>query len=161
MKTDPQDPLARWAGNTLRQLPGRPAPAALRTAVLAEIQRRAERPWYQRPWLEWPLAAQIGSVGVLTGGALAGYFMGMPWIQGVVAGSGVAQEAAATYQTASAFGDAAGAIGRSGSRVLARVPTATWLALAAAAATVWLSMVGLGTAAWRVARAQHGELFAR
>lgn len=42
----------------LRDLPEVPAPATLVPRVLYQIQLRAERRWWRRPWAYWPLRAR-------------------------------------------------------------------------------------------------------
>ena len=55
------------AGRVLRQQPLRKAPAALETRVLAEIGRRARRPWWRQSIAGWP----AGGRAVLIGASLS------------------------------------------------------------------------------------------
>jgi hypothetical protein len=58
----------------LRRLPGPRAPQTLLPRVMNAVQALAERPWYTRAWVTWPLGWQVASVLALTaivaGGAL-------------------------------------------------------------------------------------------
>jgi hypothetical protein len=73
---DPEQQVDR----ALADLPPLTAPGTLLPRVLAAVQAWAERPWYERAWLTWPLGLQIGSAALLillvAGGALA-----MPFVQ--------------------------------------------------------------------------------
>lgn len=56
------DNLETWLDTQLRQLPDRPAPASLAPRVMTALAARARRPWYARPWLEWPRYARAMSL---------------------------------------------------------------------------------------------------
>lgn len=51
----------------LRSLPDRPAPRTLIPRVLTALHAQAVLPWYRRPWWNWPPAAQVLSLLVLSG----------------------------------------------------------------------------------------------
>ncbi len=55
-----EERLERFVHQTLRELPGRRAPRALEQRVLAEITRRAGLPWYRKDFAHWPVAARVG-----------------------------------------------------------------------------------------------------
>jgi hypothetical protein len=55
MTTDPSDPLK----DALRNLPLRPAPARLRSAVMARIRTEAAKPWWQLSTDRWPIWARL------------------------------------------------------------------------------------------------------
>lgn len=57
-----RDNLEAWLDAQLRQLPDRPAPASLAPRVMTALAARAHRPWYARPWLEWPRYARAMSL---------------------------------------------------------------------------------------------------
>ena len=58
----------------LRRLPAPRAPHTLLPRVMAAAQAWAERPWYTRAWVTWPLAWQVVSaaalVAIVAGGAV-------------------------------------------------------------------------------------------
>jgi hypothetical protein len=51
----------------LRQLPSPRAPHTFLPRVLAAARAWAERPWYRRAWLTWPIGWQAASAGALAG----------------------------------------------------------------------------------------------
>ena len=75
MNPTPED-LEKLLHRALRDLPDRRAPLTLETRVLAEIGRRAERPWWRRSYLHWP-APMRGGFLVLSAAAAAGTVAGL------------------------------------------------------------------------------------
>lgn len=67
--------LEKHVDRALADLPPLSAPGTLLPRVLAAVQAWAERPWYQRAWLTWPVGLQVASAALLclvvAGGALA------------------------------------------------------------------------------------------
>jgi len=67
--------LEKHVDRALADLPPLTAPGTLLPRVLAAVQAWAERPWYQRAWLTWPVGLQVASAALLlllvAGGALA------------------------------------------------------------------------------------------
>ncbi|MES2691839.1 MAG: hypothetical protein V4773_00110 [Verrucomicrobiota bacterium] len=66
---DREEKLERLVHQTLRDLPARRAPRGLEQRVLAELERRAALPWWQKSFTHWPLAARaaflvLGFLGV-------------------------------------------------------------------------------------------------
>src|SRR5436190_15551415 len=57
--------LERHVDRVLADLPPIGAPDTLLPRVLAAVEAWAERPWYQRAWLTWPVALQAASVVLL------------------------------------------------------------------------------------------------
>jgi len=70
---DPAD-LERLIDRELRSLPAPRAPRTLLPAVMAAANAAANRPWYSRTWLQWPIAWQLASalvlIGVVAGGSV-------------------------------------------------------------------------------------------
>ena len=58
--------LEKIIHRALRSLPDRRAPRTLETRVLAAIEARHSRPWWQQSFAHWPVAAR-GSFLLLTG----------------------------------------------------------------------------------------------
>jgi hypothetical protein len=80
MERNPQQALEELIHRELAKLPNRPAPETLIPRVLAEIQARAHRRWWQRPWPQWPLALQLASVPVLLAGFIGTlYGLSVTW----------------------------------------------------------------------------------
>jgi hypothetical protein len=67
--------LERRVDRALADLPPLGAPDRLLPRVLASVRAWAERPWYQRAWLTWPVGLQAASLAMLIliviGGAFA------------------------------------------------------------------------------------------
>ena len=63
---DPAD-LERLIDRELRALPPPRAPRALLPRIMAAVEERAQRPWYTRAWLQWPVGWQLASALVLIG----------------------------------------------------------------------------------------------
>ena len=56
------DKLEQLLHRTLRDQPVRRAPVTLQPKVLAELERRARQPWWQKSFMHWPLAARAALV---------------------------------------------------------------------------------------------------
>ena len=68
---DPAD-LERQIDRELRALPVPRAPRTLLPRIMAAVEETAQRPWYMRTWLQWPMAWQLASAMVLIGVVAAG-----------------------------------------------------------------------------------------
>jgi hypothetical protein len=75
---DPVD-LERLLDRELKRLPGPRAPQTLMPRVIAAARQKLV-PWYQRPWITWPLALQTASIVLLTT-VLAGIAFVLPSVQ--------------------------------------------------------------------------------
>jgi hypothetical protein len=141
-----EDRWERLLGDTMRQLPSRPAPISLESRVLAELQRRASQPWWRRSFGHWPSSARAGLVtgcGILAGITL----LGGPWTR-VAVDSIHATSAMSSWVRQSAA--IAGAVGNFMVSLVQALPS-TWLLLGLAAASVlYAFLFGLGAAAYRL-----------
>ena len=79
---DPAD-LERLIDRGLRSLPAPRAPRSLLPRVMAAAHAAAERPWYSRAWLEWPVGWQFASALVLLA-VVAGGSVVVPHIRDAV-----------------------------------------------------------------------------
>ena len=68
---DPAD-LERQIDRALRTLPTPRAPRGLLPRIMAAVEERAQRPWYRRAWLQWPIAWQMTSALLLIGAVATG-----------------------------------------------------------------------------------------
>ena len=66
------DDLERLIDRELRALPPPRAPRALLPRIMAAVEDGAQRPWYTRAWLQWPVGWQIASALVLLGVVASG-----------------------------------------------------------------------------------------
>jgi hypothetical protein len=80
---DPAD-LERLIDHELRKLPAPRAPRTLLPRIMAAAKETAERPWYTRAWLTWPVGWQLASAMVLMG-VIAGAAVLLPQIQDAAA----------------------------------------------------------------------------
>lgn len=72
--------LERHVDHALADLPPLGAPDTLLPRVLAAVQAWAERPWYQRAWLTWPVGLQVASAALLSL-VIAGSALAIPLVQ--------------------------------------------------------------------------------
>jgi hypothetical protein len=72
--------LERHVDRVLADLPPLGAPDTLLPRVLAAVYAWAERPWYQRAWLTWPVGLQAASAALLVL-LLLGVAMALPLVQ--------------------------------------------------------------------------------
>lgn len=148
----PEDPLARWAGNVLGQLPDRTAPPSLAPRILAAVARHAMRPWYQRPWLQWPVALQVVAVVLMIGVIAAAWGLLLPRADAV---STSAAELAASHlgvvRPVGTLASVAGALGNALLLVLRGLNSWVTVAGLGILALFWSTTLGLGTACWRLA----------
>jgi hypothetical protein len=80
MRNDQEKELEKLIDRELRRLPELPAPETLVHRVMLAVHQKARRPWWQRPWLAWPFAAQLISLAVLLlcAGTVS-YLLGAAW----------------------------------------------------------------------------------
>lgn len=157
---DPHDPLARWADQTLRQLPVRRAPANLLPQVMAAIARQRALPWYQQPWFRWPRHLRLFAFALSLG-----LVAGLAWLvipHGDTVSLAAAKQAAFQSEmvkpvvtTVSTTTDFLGTLGHAGRLLLGTLPSWTAAVLLGGLALLWCSTLGLGTAAWRLATHQR------
>lgn len=141
------DALAARAHRVLRQIPGRRAPVTLAPRVLEEIARRAQLIWYRRPWTDWPESMRWLSSLVLAGvvaGSLQLIESGWTATKSTPAMSAVRE--------VPSFVNAAETSARSLLSLSHALPVTWWIAGGFTLAIVGLGTLGLGTAAWRLAK---------
>jgi hypothetical protein len=68
---DPAE-LERLIDRELHTLREPRAPRTLLPRVMAAVEQRAQRPWYTRRWLQWPVAGQLASALALIALVAAG-----------------------------------------------------------------------------------------
>ena len=73
------DPDEAIVDRCLRDLPPRTAPATLEARVMAELRRRAARPWWRREVAQWPLAPRAGLATACAASAVLAWRAGS-WI---------------------------------------------------------------------------------
>jgi hypothetical protein len=129
----------------LSQLPDRDAPPTLIPRVMAAIQAQAQRPWWQRPFSQWPRIMRILFVGWF--GCLAvGFTYGSGALWNRLAGGTIVQEARQSLDVlevlARTFGTLANALHL---LVQATLTQPAVLAGLVVLGMMYLSCIGMGT----------------
>src|SRR5262249_9851941 len=80
MDIPPQNILEELIQRELSKLPEREAPLSLIPRVLAQIQARQFKRWWQCPWTQWPLGLQLASMPVMLASVMgAGFAASVVW----------------------------------------------------------------------------------
>jgi hypothetical protein len=150
MEKNPHQVLEELIQRELAKLPEREAPTTLIPRVLAEIQARARKHWWQRPWTHWPRSLQLVSLPFMiasAGAAVAG--VSLTW--NFIASNWSVDSAS---ETMGRLGDAWDILSVLGNAVLmlGRAAGQEWLLLALCIPlSMYLACVGLGTLCYRTA----------
>lgn len=150
MEKNPQPGLEELIHRELSRLPPRTAPENLIPRVLAELQARAQRRWWQCPWTQWPFWIRVVSLPLLA--SLLVVAIGMvsrisqlAWATpdlGPLAQLG--HVAGALWEVVATLGNAVVVLGRTTD------PQWLWLGLSVPL-SMYLACVGLGTLCYRMA----------
>jgi hypothetical protein len=136
---DSEQKLERFIDQALRQQPPLRAPASLQARVLNELARRAALPWWRRSFASWPLAARAGFI-IVCGIFIKLAVTSTTWVLGAAEGP-----AASVRSTAHVAGSL-----REVARLIFESIPSHWLYLAAAlAVAMYLTLFGVGAAAYR------------
>lgn len=142
-----QQKLEGLVRDAVRDLPPRKAPASLEERVNAEILRRASLPWWRRSYRNWPVSARIGFVAVCAA-IVRALFVASGWIRDGFAGqnnAGFQPELESLRVCGRLFATALDVAGT----LVSSLP-ALWLYGGAAfVIALYLTLVGLGAAAYR------------
>lgn len=153
-----KEPLARWAGNVLGQLPPRPAPPGLVALILADLRRRQAAPWYQQSWRMWSGPVQMAAA-VLIGGIFAAvWWFLLPQADAVSLSA--SQAAAAQLEVVrpiTAVSSIVASIGKALLLVLRSFNTWALASVIGILVIAWSTALGLGTACWRMAGGGHQD----
>ncbi len=152
MKPSPENEqnLERLIHQTLRSLPDRRAPRSLESRVLAAIEARAARPWWQKSFAQWPVAARATFLVVSTFSLLFA-----AWFAGVFSLTPVADVVVAKFSWVTALRSAMAELGEVGALLFRNIP-AMWLYGAlAAVGLLYATLFGLGATAYRTLYAQR------
>ncbi|MFO1496858.1 MAG: hypothetical protein U1G07_00420 [Verrucomicrobiota bacterium] len=145
-----QQTLEALIQRELAKLPERPAPECLIPHVLARIQARRERAWWQRPWAEWPRVMRLASLPLMILGAIGTTLGAVVFYRVLVSSLGLARSSE-TFETVSAAWDVLSALGNA-LLLLGRTAGQQWLLWGFVVAfSMYLACVGLGTLCFRVA----------
>lgn len=147
MQNEPNKNLEELIHGELRKLPELPAPQNLVSRVMAVIVERERQPWWQRPWLAWPMAARGASVAILSVCLGAAGFVGHTvWARLTLSRFGDQ-----TWMSLGWVWDFLATLGNASLVVLRAVNPVWVIGGLAFAAFVYLTCIGLGTVCFRVA----------
>jgi hypothetical protein len=150
MESNPQRTLEELIHRELSKLPERPAPETLIPRVLAQIQARQRKRWWQRAWPQWPLAAQLASLPLMLASVAAAIF-GVTVIWKFMLGYTEFGTIADMLDSASEVWDFLAVLGNA-VMVLGRSVGQEWLLLGVLVPlSMYLACVGLGTLCYRMA----------
>jgi hypothetical protein len=143
-----QKRLERLIGKVLSEQPPRSAPRTLESRVLAELERRAARPWWRNSFLHWPLPARLAfllaSFGVVKL-ALAAVMWVITDARSAPVVTALAQPLSWAEKTLNLFS----MLGALGSAVLDAIPPHWLYAGLALAAALYIALFALGATAYR------------
>lgn len=148
-----RDPLETLVHRTLRTQPLRRAPRSLEGRVFAELARQAALPWWHKSYAFWP-APMRAAFFVLSAIAAAALVAGIYFLS-----RGVSQELAS--EVAGRFGwlsfaqEIASAVAGRALSVWRAIPPLWLYGGAAALATAYATLLGVGAAAYRAFFAQR------
>jgi len=150
---DHEEKLEQLVRQAVRALPPRRAPHALERRVRAELERRAALPWWRRSFAHWPAAARAAFV-VLSLVLVGSFVVSGMWITtGVDARLPAAAAAPAGWleSALTVFRALGGCVD-----IVARNVPPLWLyGGLAILASLYLTLFGLGAAAYRVLQNQR------
>ena len=147
MEIDPQRQvqLERLLDQELKKLPDRKTPPVVLQKTMAVLRARARQPWWQQPWIAWPLPAKLAACFLVLG--IIGALSTPPW-SGF---GGAAVRVQQHFSLISTVIDAAGTLLRSAGLLVGTVPPLLLWGLAAVVAGMYAAFLGIGTALYRVA----------
>ena len=136
---DTEQKLEQLIGQALRRQPLLRAPTGFESRVLAQLARRAALPWWRNSFMSWPRAAQAAFV-VACVALIKLAFTSTAWVLGAAAAP--AASVRSTAHVADSLGDVARLI-------FSSIPS-HWLYIAAVLGVgMYLTLFGVGAAAYR------------
>ena len=147
MKRSPEE-LEKLIHQTLRSVPDRRAPRSLESRVLAAIEARAALPWWKQSFGQWPVAARclffLFSGVVVKFGIMAGV-----WAMGSFDTAQYANAFSTQYAWVEHTRSIISGIGEFGLVLWRSIPPLYLYGGFACLASLYLSLFGLGAAAYR------------
>ena len=129
----------------LKNLPEKKAPDSLIANVMAEIDRRSQKAWYQQSYYQWPVAVKIASMTLFAGLGIAVFFIfNFSWNSEIVLGA--KEQLGAFFQSCADF---VSALGRAALVITRSFFGIYTLALMVLAFFVYGTVFGTGTLLWR------------
>jgi len=146
-RTDTEERVERLLSRELRALPPRSAPRTLESRVFSELARRAARPWWQRSFADWPMGPRVAFVLICIALVGATFLGGVSAFVGVRSLSEVGALLLVWMQPALVIMASVGGL----AALLVRVIPPFWFyAGLAVGAMLYVTLFGLGAAAYRM-----------
>ncbi len=146
LNSDPDSKLEQLISRELKKLPDLQAPPALLRNVMARVRTFSAQPWWQRPWIQWPIAARVAISAILIGMVTGLSVMTLPV---PTLGSVAARVQEQLSSMTSLFGLCVTLI-RAAMLVFTSIPsTAVW-AIGVMIAVMYAAFLGFGTVLYRV-----------
>ncbi|MBS0633483.1 MAG: hypothetical protein JSS11_16355 [Verrucomicrobia bacterium] len=153
MKRSPEQ-LEKLIHQTLRSVPDRRAPSSLEARVMAAIAERAARPWWRQSYASWPVAVRCGFL-VITGGLMKLALMAAFWVMtelNPAQYSRVIETRLTWLQQAQSM---LGGLVNIAETLFRSIPPLWLYGGLAVVVSLYVTLFGLGAAAYRTLYAQH------
>jgi hypothetical protein len=134
----PRDPIDQDLHRVLRALPDQRAPQTLEARVMAALAERATLPWWRRSYAGWPLAVQIGFF-LLSGLSAAGLIFGLARLPAWLDAGAEVSRWQLIYNS----------LLETANTVFSTIPTPYLYGGLAVLAACYLTLAGIGAAAYR------------
>ena len=141
---DHEKNLERFVHQALRELPPHRAPRSLESRVFAALARRAALPWWKQDFVHWPAAAR-GAFLVSTAALAAA----LVWVLGGLNVAPATEAISANLTWIDSLRAIAGSVGNLAAIVFRSVSPAWFYGGAIAIVSLYATLFGLGTAAYR------------
>lgn len=141
---DSNDQLEQFISRTLRDQPHRRAPRSLESRVLAALAARAALPWYRQDFAHWPVAAR--GAFLVSSATLAAMLV---WVLGAFDLQQSTETVVSTFTWIETVRGIANSVAEFGAIIFRSISPVWIYGSAAALVTLYVALVGLGTAAYR------------
>ena len=146
LNPDPDSKLEQFIERELKKLPALRAPPAVLRNVMARVRATLGLPWWQRPWLFWPIAARVAVLAIFIGmvAGLSMVTLPIPSLGSIVS------HAHKQLSWMSSMVELCLTLMRSAMLVLTSIPPAALWAIAGMMAVMYAAFLGFGTVLYRV-----------
>lgn len=148
MKLSPEQ-LEKLIHQNLRALPDRRAPRSLESRVLAAIEARAARHWWQQSFREWPVAAR-GVFILFSAGLIKLALTAAVWVMADFNAAEVTNAFSNQFAWLHALRNAVGGVGELCAVIGRSIPTVWVYAVLGGIVALYATLFGLGATAYRM-----------
>lgn len=153
MKRSPEQ-LEKLIHQTLRSVPDRRAPHSLEARVMAAIAERAARPWWRQSYASWPVAMRCGFL-LITGGLMKLALLATIWVMTDLNPVQYSGAIATQFTWLQQMQSMLVSLGNVGEALFRSIPSLWLYGGLAAVAMAYVTLFGLGAAAYRTLYAQN------